>query len=102
MRAPVVRSFTKMSDWLFVSSGTRFGLLLTNARNRPSALRAGLVAPTAGVPSAAVLTYRRIPVVRSFRNTPGVARLVRFEAWLANATYRPSALIDGTSRAFPF
>jgi hypothetical protein len=96
---PSTRSRTNTSHARFVSFGSRFSAVLANATWRPSEETLGFwLIPLACVPAPRTLTRSVVAVVRSRRNTsqkPFVSPAARFDAWLSNATQRPSAEIDG-------
>jgi hypothetical protein len=85
----------------FVSPATRFVASLTNATKRPSAEIEGREEPSEPslcAPPGPTLTRSVVPETRSRTKTsahPFVSPATRFEARLRNATYRPSAEIDG-------
>src|SRR5207249_4297465 len=81
------------------SSGTRFVASDQNATNRPSPPIAGPpLAPFASAPALSTLMRSVVPVTRSRTKTSEASlpssgtRLVALDV---NATYRPSALMDG-------
>src|SRR5262249_39101757 len=94
--APVqVLSSRNTSRTAFVSLSTRFVALLSNTTNVPSADIAGaLLVELPSNPNELMLQREVAPACKSRTNTssaPLVSPGTRLEAWLLNATRRPSA-----------
>jgi hypothetical protein len=94
---------TNASVWALVSLGTRLVAEETKPTQFPSPLMADPVdAPFAWLPALSTLSRVVWPVARSCTNTsrtPLVSTGTRFDANDSNATFRPSALIAGPSKA---
>jgi hypothetical protein len=95
-----------MSGSSFVSPGARSRELLEKTTKRPSAeIEAKALKELLVVPFVLTLAHVVVPVQRSRTKTSSVlfeSPGTRFEALLSNATYRPSAEIEGAPlKLFP-